>query len=351
MNYQLIYDNIIHCAKSRTLDPAVHYDIHHILPKSMGGTNDHVNLVNLTDKEHFIAHTLLWKIHRNRSMTSALWIMSQNKRYHYKEMNSNRYAALREEFRAQQTNQQIYKFENIITGEIFEGIRKKFREYANISYSECAAIVNRGFIYKLNNDLHSNGVNWKLHGCEVKRRIPHNSDCVAYNFVNIHTNTLFTGTRLGFKNTFNLQPEPIINHNKIINGWTLLTSDNCNKYQPNSSREYKFINIDTGKIFTGTCIQFKKLTNITFSHIHLTGKIAPLKRRWRLYDRPVTSCLSIARLTVHTFINVDTGETYTGTAAQFSKLTGINPGNLVRKRNKIMNSWKITASILPGYVH
>ena len=103
MNYRQIYNDIINCAKMRILDPALHYDKHHILPKSMGGTDDSSNLVSLTDREHFIAHTLLWKIHRNRAMTSTLWIMSQNKRYHYKEMNSNRYAGLREEFTGTRT--------------------------------------------------------------------------------------------------------------------------------------------------------------------------------------------------------------------------------------------------------
>jgi LysM repeat protein len=44
--------------------------------KSMGGTNDHDNLVKLTAREHFLAHWLLWRIHRNRETAYALYCMN-----------------------------------------------------------------------------------------------------------------------------------------------------------------------------------------------------------------------------------------------------------------------------------
>lgn len=37
-------------------------ETHHIVPKCMGGSNDKENLVNLTAREHFVAHKLLYKI-------------------------------------------------------------------------------------------------------------------------------------------------------------------------------------------------------------------------------------------------------------------------------------------------
>lgn len=221
MNYQKIHDSIIHNAKSRTVDSTTHYDKHHIIPRSMGGTDDSVNLVQLTDREHFIIHTLLWKIYRNRSMTSALWIMSQNKRYHYNEMNSNRYAILREEFRKQQTNQQIYKFEHIITGEIFEGIRKEFRKYANVTYTECATIVKNGSICFINDKFNTNGSNWKLHGSVIQERTPHNTDDTIYKFENIFTNDIFIGTRKQFEYTISYRSYEVVNKIRIVNGWKL----------------------------------------------------------------------------------------------------------------------------------
>jgi NUMOD3 motif len=37
-------------------------EIHHIIPKSFGGSNLKSNLVELTAREHYIAHALLWKM-------------------------------------------------------------------------------------------------------------------------------------------------------------------------------------------------------------------------------------------------------------------------------------------------
>lgn len=59
--YLLIYNNIIDRAKSRgKID--TYTEKHHILPRSLGGTNDLDNLVHLTGREHFVAHRLLVKI-------------------------------------------------------------------------------------------------------------------------------------------------------------------------------------------------------------------------------------------------------------------------------------------------
>jgi hypothetical protein len=62
MNWQKIYDQLIDNAKSRGAVDG-YCEKHHIIPKSMGGSNDKTNLVNLTAREHFLAHFLLGKIH------------------------------------------------------------------------------------------------------------------------------------------------------------------------------------------------------------------------------------------------------------------------------------------------
>lgn len=79
MNYQKIYDQLISQAANykRVKGQNQYLEEHHILPRSMGGTNDSCNLVLLTAKEHYIAHHLLWRIHPlNRSMAVAFWLMS-----------------------------------------------------------------------------------------------------------------------------------------------------------------------------------------------------------------------------------------------------------------------------------
>ncbi len=47
------------CSKSAT---SKHTHRHHIIPKSLGGTDDPSNLVDLTFRQHFVAHRLLLKI-------------------------------------------------------------------------------------------------------------------------------------------------------------------------------------------------------------------------------------------------------------------------------------------------
>lgn len=63
MNYEKIYFSIIEKKKAQ---PANGYsEKHHILPKSLGGSDDTHNIVRLSAREHFICHWLLVKIHRN----------------------------------------------------------------------------------------------------------------------------------------------------------------------------------------------------------------------------------------------------------------------------------------------
>lgn len=62
MDYQKIYDNLM---KKRIENPPTEkFERHHIVPKSLGGSNKKENIVKLTYREHFIAHLLLCKIYK-----------------------------------------------------------------------------------------------------------------------------------------------------------------------------------------------------------------------------------------------------------------------------------------------
>jgi hypothetical protein len=68
MNYTRIYKNIIERAKQQQRDKKQGYfERHHILPKSIGGTNSKENLVLLTAKEHYVAHMLLVEMYEKGS--------------------------------------------------------------------------------------------------------------------------------------------------------------------------------------------------------------------------------------------------------------------------------------------
>lgn len=76
MNHQKIYNWIVNRAKNRELLSA-EYEIHHIVPKSIGGTNDFENLVKLTYKEHYVCHRLLTFIFSDvKEIHFAYWMMS-----------------------------------------------------------------------------------------------------------------------------------------------------------------------------------------------------------------------------------------------------------------------------------
>lgn len=89
MNYKLIYDSLVERGKNRILDG--YGENHHIVPKSLGGNDDKINLVKLTAREHFICHYLLTKIYPPKtkeyySMIRAFMLMCW-----YKNDNQNRY--------------------------------------------------------------------------------------------------------------------------------------------------------------------------------------------------------------------------------------------------------------------
>lgn len=84
--YTRIYYQIIDRAVPRTL--VGYKEKHHIIPQSLGGSNDNSNLVHLTAREHFICHWLLTKMTESddrAKMVYALRMMSvtndQQQRY------------------------------------------------------------------------------------------------------------------------------------------------------------------------------------------------------------------------------------------------------------------------------
>jgi hypothetical protein len=93
MNYEKIYQQLIDRAITRTLTG--YKERHHIVPKCMGGDNSKLNLVDLTAREHFIAHKLLCEIYPNTDkLQYALWMMinckTSNRTY---KISSREYAA------------------------------------------------------------------------------------------------------------------------------------------------------------------------------------------------------------------------------------------------------------------
>ena len=95
MDYKVVYDNLISTRKSRAPLDTQYYEKHHILPKSKGGSNSKDNLINLTPREHFLAHWLLWKIYKDSSTRTAFHMMRNSRKNMKRILTSKQYEIAR----------------------------------------------------------------------------------------------------------------------------------------------------------------------------------------------------------------------------------------------------------------
>jgi len=82
------YNHIISNAKLRIKSQLSYSENHHILPKSLGGTDEATNLVNLTAREHFICHWLLAKMTIGQDKFKMIYALNGMRRQN---KNQNRY--------------------------------------------------------------------------------------------------------------------------------------------------------------------------------------------------------------------------------------------------------------------
>ena len=100
--YKKWYNQIVLNGKNEKLPGHEH---HHILPKSLGGTDDNNNLVYITAREHFVCHWLLTKIYpigeEHWKMINALRMMraeNKNQQRYDTKITSRVYAKLKDEY-------------------------------------------------------------------------------------------------------------------------------------------------------------------------------------------------------------------------------------------------------------
>ena len=102
--YTKWYSSITERAKNRYLE--TYTENHHIIPRSLGGSDESNNLVNLTAREHFVCHWLLVK------MTTG--------QEHHKMLNALRM------MRAEKNGQERYNTK--ITARVYENIKQEYAE-------------------------------------------------------------------------------------------------------------------------------------------------------------------------------------------------------------------------------
>jgi len=103
MDYRKIYEDLIESRRNRILSESTYTENHHIVMKSMGGSDDPENKIRLTPREHFLAHWLLWRIHRNRQTAYAFnafrgFFSGKNHMQHKVRISSRAYAEAKEAY-------------------------------------------------------------------------------------------------------------------------------------------------------------------------------------------------------------------------------------------------------------
>lgn len=100
--YNRWYNLITERARTRVLKD--YTEKHHIQPRSLGGTDDKNNLVDLTAREHFICHWLLTKMYTGEAKAKMIYALNGMKR-------SNTFAQ---------------RYETKITARVYENLKKEF---------------------------------------------------------------------------------------------------------------------------------------------------------------------------------------------------------------------------------
>lgn len=111
MDYKKIHDLLIDRAKERINEDIEYYEVHHILPKCIGGTDVPSNLVKLTPEEHFIIHMLLVKVYpKENSLWYAAKMMCNRNNKHYGSV-KRKQALLASNHRKGKSYEEIYGYE------------------------------------------------------------------------------------------------------------------------------------------------------------------------------------------------------------------------------------------------
>lgn len=105
MDYKKTYDNLMNTRLMLKLEriefkkSGIYYEAHHIIPKCKGGKDSIDNIVLLTAREHFLAHWLLWLIHRDRQTALAFHKMLSSNNKQKRITSARGYGEAREAYR------------------------------------------------------------------------------------------------------------------------------------------------------------------------------------------------------------------------------------------------------------
>lgn len=102
--YSIWYNSIISRRRANPIPQEEYSETHHIHPRSLGGSDDRSNLVQLDAREHFICHWLLVKMTVGNDRVKMIYALNGMKR----------------------TNSHQHRYETKITARVYAKIREEF---------------------------------------------------------------------------------------------------------------------------------------------------------------------------------------------------------------------------------
>lgn len=161
--YYRWYLQIVSRAKHRDLGG--YFETHHIVPKSLGGSDLDSNLVKLTAREHFICHWLLTKfvLLNVEKMQYSLWMMMnvENKSQNRYKVNSRTYEILKSNLSKIFSNQHSGR-------KLTEETKRKISETRKKKFQDGTLKIN---VYDTTREKHSKNRLGRPHCQETKDKI------------------------------------------------------------------------------------------------------------------------------------------------------------------------------------
>lgn len=146
MNYQRIYDQFI--ADRRTKMPDGTFEVHHILPRSLGGDDDQTNLIPLSPEDHFFAHLLLAKIHGGTQWVPVVMWLGGDRRCWTGRRSRLEYGWARRAHQEAIRGEGAYQFDHTIhqleddKGTLIEGLRAELSEMTGVTLPSISLLLN-----------------------------------------------------------------------------------------------------------------------------------------------------------------------------------------------------------------
>jgi hypothetical protein len=184
--YVKIYMNLISTRKNRKIDGSI--EKHHIIPKSLGGTNKKDNIIELTPKEHFIAHLLLEKstsgtLYHSKMAFALTRIVHGNKKNYT--MNSRKYQYIKK-LNAKYSSIRSKKWWDTATDEMKMKRNEKFKGENNYMYGKTHSTETKNIISnkakKRLSDKKNHPMYNKNHSEKTKRIISEKKNALHLNY-------------------------------------------------------------------------------------------------------------------------------------------------------------------------